>query len=492
MKKILIILLIGFGLRIWGISFGLPNIFARPDEARVINVAVRFFTGDMNPHFFFYPTLLMYLLHFIFRIYAIIKPGIISVYNPQFYLIARLVSAIAGTATCYFLYRIGKEYHSEKLGLTAAFILALLYLHVRDSHFGTTDILTTLLIIISFYFMLRITRQPNITSYFLAGLFLGLATSTKYTAFFLVFELILIHILTPHRDSKKLLVSILTAIVGFIATSPYTLIDFHTFKTSTLLEFKHQSLGHMINGFPPIRLEQGWWYHLRFSLWFGMGPTLMIASFLGIGLHFQKSFKTALIFYFPALIFYCIIGRSWVVFVRYAIPLLPFLVLGSGFLISQISEYVKFLRGEVMTFILVIILMIPSIRCIILCNQLLSRKDTRVIAAEWIKRNLPSGLTTTQLGSKWSEVQLRTLQPVPLSSNPELVIVKKSPLRYYDLIPREIEESLQKEYHLIKKIQTATGRGKGRYDEQDAFYLPYIGLEAISRPGPNIEIYLRN
>ena len=48
-------------LRFWGLTFGLPNTDARPDEGRIVRTAVTFVLDNtLNPRFFGYPTLFMY------------------------------------------------------------------------------------------------------------------------------------------------------------------------------------------------------------------------------------------------------------------------------------------------------------------------------------------------------------------------------------------------------------------------------------------------
>ena len=55
------ILLLAFFVRVWGNKFGLPQLYYW-DEPTVVNRAIRFGSGDLNPHFFYYPALYMYVL----------------------------------------------------------------------------------------------------------------------------------------------------------------------------------------------------------------------------------------------------------------------------------------------------------------------------------------------------------------------------------------------------------------------------------------------
>ncbi|MGB2880051.1 MAG: hypothetical protein WBD24_07700, partial [Candidatus Omnitrophota bacterium] len=72
-KNILIlsILVMGAVLRIWGLSFGLP-FQLHQDEPIVVNHALAYGAGDLNPHFFIIPPLCSYLLFFAYGLYFIL------------------------------------------------------------------------------------------------------------------------------------------------------------------------------------------------------------------------------------------------------------------------------------------------------------------------------------------------------------------------------------------------------------------------------------
>src|SRR5881392_2931531 len=62
--RLLLLLVTGSAavLRFWGIQFGLPHDFARPDEEKLVGPALQILQGDPNPHFFLYPTLFIYTM----------------------------------------------------------------------------------------------------------------------------------------------------------------------------------------------------------------------------------------------------------------------------------------------------------------------------------------------------------------------------------------------------------------------------------------------
>ena len=66
-----LILLAGFLLRVWGIAFGLPFLY-HADEPIIVNHALAFGAGDLNPHFFKIPPLVSYLLFACYGIYYLV------------------------------------------------------------------------------------------------------------------------------------------------------------------------------------------------------------------------------------------------------------------------------------------------------------------------------------------------------------------------------------------------------------------------------------
>ncbi|MEO6212854.1 MAG: glycosyltransferase family 39 protein, partial [Vicinamibacterales bacterium] len=146
-------------LRLFPIWFGLPHLYARPDEEVAVRKALGvLLRGELNPQFFHWPSLTFYLFAALFGAARIMRR--IAGLDPaltggQHLLLARACVACAGTATVYVLFTIGKRIGGEMTGLIAALFLAVAVLHVRDSHFAMTDVLMTLLVTICLGLVLR-------------------------------------------------------------------------------------------------------------------------------------------------------------------------------------------------------------------------------------------------------------------------------------------------------------------------------------------------
>ncbi len=134
------VLMLAFGLRVYGIGFGLPQLYYW-DEPEILNRAVQVGGGDLNPHFFIYPTLYIYVLAFVSGFYFFLQRAIGNLHDvEQFaveyfvdpsgvYLSARLATCLVGTACVLLMYHAGRELFGRTTGLLAALFLAVSALH---------------------------------------------------------------------------------------------------------------------------------------------------------------------------------------------------------------------------------------------------------------------------------------------------------------------------------------------------------------------------
>src|SRR5262245_48923055 len=182
------ILVLGAGLRFLPIWFGLPYAQARPDETVALGLSVSVRSGDLNPHFFHWPSLTIYLFAILHGILSGIRRavGITSELTfSELAVTARALVAAVGTITIGIVFTMGRRIGGTTTGLLAALFLALAILHVRDSHFAMTDVLMTMFTTGSLALLLRAIDPdcPEPMKWFIAAAFVGgLATSTKYNA----------------------------------------------------------------------------------------------------------------------------------------------------------------------------------------------------------------------------------------------------------------------------------------------------------------------
>lgn len=429
-----IILVIGFILRTYGNNFGLPMLF-HPDEPTLINRAINIIeTGDLNPHFFNYPSLLIYIYAIIFKIgYVFERIGLIHVDRSLLYLTGRFLSAFMGTLAILIVYYIGKILYSKNVGIVAAAFLAVMPLAVGDSHYATVDTPLYFFVCLSFLYVSLMLKNGSQNYYMLAGITAGLAASTKYNGGLMLLPVFVAHVLYIQNNiksygvlnkfkntilNKNLFISIAFSGITYICTSPYTVLDFEKFWHDFIFETQHMTTGH---GVLFVGTPVGWIYHFEKSLRNGMTYNLEILATLGVisvilfiagYIVFNRRFKSKLAniqsgilllsWFLP---FYLIIGSWEVKFDRYVLPLLPFLALFSANLLVDtvnsttqiiITKFKKntslkksnLLKTLCYFLVLSVLIATPFQNSIEIWSKF-SKEDTRQMALQWLEDNIP-------------------------------------------------------------------------------------------------------
>ncbi|MFH1295635.1 MAG: glycosyltransferase family 39 protein, partial [bacterium] len=214
-------------LRLIGIAHGFPYIY-HPDEPTVVRSAlgIRF---NLNPGHFDWPHFYIYLNYFVYMIFAKLRTLLpISqfwaiIYNDElvFYLISRIFSALLGAFTIIPIYLWVKRVASKNAAVWSSAFLAVMPLHVRNSHYALIDV--PMLFLLS-WSLFCATFSP-----ILSGLFLGLSASTKYNGILGAPFIIIFYLITRRKFADFAKTGIFT-VLGFILGTPYALLDFKTFS----------------------------------------------------------------------------------------------------------------------------------------------------------------------------------------------------------------------------------------------------------------------
>jgi 4-amino-4-deoxy-L-arabinose transferase-like glycosyltransferase len=511
--------------RFWGLDFGLPHTEARPDESTLVGVALRIARGDLHPNFFNYPTLFMYVLAALYRaVYAVGLIGgwfesfdhflrVWTVDSPGPYLLGRTLSAASGTATVAVLYLLGRRLFGRETGIVGAAFLALAFLHVRDSHFGVTDVTMTLMVVCAVFWLVRAFQDGRARDFAIAGLFAGLATSTKYQGVLLVLSMLVVQVLgitqgrlmSGFRPAlQRAALFLVPFVLVCVAGTPFALADFGRFWRDVRFE-----MGHMQRGHGPD-LGPGWRYHATVLLPSALGWPLVAAGALGFAASgVWQATEAALVWSFPAF-YYAVSGSTHVVFARYMVPLVPFLCLAAALCVRTANEAIfRRLTGRARGVTLLAasaLILYPSAARVVAFDRLLARPDNRVVAAEWLRPRLAEGESVYQTGSRYGQLQLGKPRPEWVFDEgrraffvdndltytvPDWIVVQRSPIAYYSQVPAGIEEILAACYGLTGTALAATRPGDRVYDQQDAFFLPLDDFSAITRPGPDFHFYRR-
>jgi uncharacterized membrane protein len=217
-----------------------------------------------------------------------------------------------------------------------------------------------------------------------------------------------------------------------------------------------------------------------------------------------------LVLHIPVL-YFVVSSQGLTVFARYMIPVIPFLCVGSGYLVSLGVGAMRSRKpaAGVLAAVAAMALAWPSATKVGRLDSLLSKPDNRLLAAGWMEKNLDKSSSLWQTGSVYGKVQFlssfgngewtydedgRMFKKNGLSTSdiPELILYQRSALALYSSVSAEVLSLLKSRYALVQTFRTGGAfLHESQYDASDAFFIPLVGLETIQRPGPEFELYLR-
>ena len=500
--------------RLWAIDFCLPTLVCRPDEEAVAAITTGFFARDFHPHFFDWPPLFMYAVTLALIPYAkymkftgVLRSEYrflqaISANPTPIVFTARLLSALAGTATVGMLYAVTDRLSGRSTARMAALFLALSYLHARDSHFGVTDVTATLLALTVVWYALRM-NAPTTRQVLVAAALTGAAAATKYNgvaAGLPAAWMIATAVTIPWPQRLRALVLLgATTLVAFVALAPYSVIDVNAFLASM-----HNISTHLADGHGPD-VGLGWWVHLASSLRYGVGSPIVVLGIAGLAWSVYTTPRLGLCVALVPVATYLAIGGGRTAFSRYAIPLVPFICLGAAIAVVEGSRAVAraVARPQWSTacaWACAVVVIAPSALSVWQFNRLLAIDDSRVVAAKWLEQRFPAGATVGEAERRFTRLsfhdgtatepsRFRTHVLMPDSPDPDAIVVAESPLHPGGL-PTEISADRLSNY-VIAFESSAPHRPGAVYDWQDEFFIPLSGLMALDRPGPRITVYVR-
>jgi hypothetical protein len=268
-------------------------------------------------------------------------------------------------------------------------------------------------------------------------------------------------------------------------------------------------------GDPRLGLTNGWLHHLEFSLRYGLGLPLLVAGVAGaVALAARQPRIGAIILAFPVA-YYIVAGSIRNLFFRYTLPILPFLCVTAAYLVCwgttaivgrwrSSESTAQDARFAVAT--IAILLVLPSIVRVWSLDRVLRATDNRVVVAEWFEQHAAEGSSLLQSGSRFGHVRfdrrlgykewrwdgerstflLDGIRPV---GRPDWILLQDSPLP--SSTQPIVRDFLREGYAQVAQFTATSLDPDVVYDRQDAFFVPFSGLNQIERAGPNFTVYRR-
>jgi 4-amino-4-deoxy-L-arabinose transferase-like glycosyltransferase len=418
---ILILILLASLIRVWGINYGLPHFFIGDETsiaygtfkmAELKTLIPALYPDQFRP--MYYPPLLAYIYLIVlapvlgvkyligdfvnftdFRNYLILNPTTV-------WITIRLVSVIFGTATIYLVYLATKELFDKRAGLMAALFLAVSFLHLQQSHFARHWVPATFFAALIILFSVFIYKQPAKKYYIWLGVIAGLAFGLSYITCVSLVVFVLAHLMAGKNASWRISVIInkfkdknfWLAILIFV-TLAVVFVLLHPQEFTRIL-FGVDSGAREAKSL--AGLSQAFLYHIKNLLNFE--PLLFISAILGsIILWFKSKERLILLLSLPViyiLALYLFFHNE----VRYIVFVLPVLAGLAGFALSFIFSQI---RQPALSVILLLIIFSYPLALGFYSDFLLTQKDTRILAVEWINQNISSA---SKIVTRFEDIKL--------------------------------------------------------------------------------------
>ncbi len=267
--------------------------------------------------------------------------------------IGRALMALSDLGTVLLVFLIGQRLYGAWGGLLAAGLSAFTVLQIQLAHFFAVDPISTTFTALALYGAILMVDHKSIGAALLTGVGIGLAVASKFSALPVVFAPLgaALLVVLYHKSETTVApfarmvilaaLAVLMAFLVFAVTSPFVLLDFENFNRAVIEE-----QGRMVSGvadFPFTRQYRGtipYLYFIEQQIQWGMGwPLGLLALFgtfwaIGRALTLKAQPGEWLLLGWVAL-YFIPTGLFLAKFMRYMIPIVPFLTLfGVGLLVS--------------------------------------------------------------------------------------------------------------------------------------------------------------
>jgi tetratricopeptide (TPR) repeat protein len=387
----------------WWLRWPLPGPdWQHVDEQAFIDYPLGFWSGDLNPHFFNYPTFHLYLLSALYYLYYLLLSSepLVSFVAYRYFVdgsdllaLARGLNTLMALGAVATTLCLGRRLYGLQGAWVAGLVLALMPLHVRFSHLAITDVPAAFWISLALLWALRLLQEGRRLDFLLAGLFAGLAAATKYPA-----GLVLLPVLGAgwHRSPRLAAQTAAIALLCFALATPYAWLDSGRFWSDLSAMGQEHLLDSGHRGADPA------WLHLvRYNLRYGMGLAGLVTLLAALAWKPRAWRAEEAVVAVAFGLFALLLLASQSGFMRYALPLAAPAALLMTRLLLGLSRSRLVLAGW-----LAALLAEPAYASL-QTRLLLSGPDTRTQVRQWLAAQ-PGGTRIVQGPGRAGEVSLFT------------------------------------------------------------------------------------
>jgi hypothetical protein len=512
-------------VRFWGLDQGLPHPMARPDEREALERMIGFPAGDLNPHWVIYPNLYLWVLWgwmeaalAVERLFVPVPSFVVLLHDDPAHLmfLGRVLAALTGSATVVLTWHLGRRAAGQAVGCVAATLVAANVLHVRDSHTMKSEVFVTLAMLVALGALARWAEARGPAAAARAGAAVGLAGAFKYPGLLIGVLGWIADIARPGAQgwrrlvpSRDLTVLGLTAMLVFLAGSPFVVLDPNSVGQADLLRqmifaSRPGAQGEpssLVAGIANFMQHRAFGYHLTVSLRRGFGLAAAIATLPALVVAVRsRTWLLRLSAAFVAL-WWCMAGASAVHLSRYLTPVVPALSLCLASLVVAVARRTpRPLAPAAVCIVLTAALAAEPAAASVAWVRLAARTDTRILATQWMTEHLPPGAHVARLGSVIFPIADPVLpsQVVPIDLPPGSVnlanhdvthVVTHEHVIPFSVVPAGQWAAIRPHVRLLAEFSPWRTLPGGGFEREDAFYIPLWGFDHLVRPGPLVRVW---
>jgi len=382
---------LGLALRLSLLNHGLPDLL---EEAIPLRTALQMWRwrgpDDLNPHMFQYPSLTIYL-HYLIQKLGHLTTWMTSRSTVPDYLLAfatdptfhvRLSRALGIAADAASIVCVGILGHriAPAVGVLAAAMTAVAPLLIVTSTCIFTDNVMAALGLIALVQMEGYLRHGKTQALILAAVFIGLASSSKYSAVSLLVPLIYVLLVrSTHHPMRRTAAVLATATATFLLTTPFALLDYTAFWHGASAVVARAATGHL-----GAMKSAGVWFYVRRTL-----DSVGYAGIVGtlISCYYVRRSRLVTCLWIACMAYAVPVLLAHAAFERYLVPIVPLLaMLGSTGVIWAVAKIPRAQRPISTAIACGILLVPPSISAMRAVAQ--ARTSTQVLARQWMENHV--------------------------------------------------------------------------------------------------------
>ena len=401
-----VILLGALALRIYGLRWALPErTDLNPDESTVLMIVARMSWQHLDPGAYFYGGLFYEVCVLVRSILGVPWP---SIGDAGLVLAYRSVSALFGTATVAVLYQLLRQVApSGPAPLLGAAFLAVMPLHVWDSHLAVTDVMLTFWMTASVTAAVCAYQRPSWARFALASTLAGLATGTKFNGAFATVAILLAALAAVWERRVRVgqvlawgAMGVAMALLALFVASPHMFLK----GRETWRAFQHEMTRVHDLDYGFNLWAHGWQYKpyvyqfgAAFPFSFGVA---LYAALLGGLIYCAARWRPVLIVPFGYAAFYLVVMGSWeFVPIRYYLPFEPVLLMAPalGLAAGLTAPTVRVRRWTAAALTLVLAYTVAFT----VSTTARFTDDTRLQAQRWLQSRVAEGHDVLTVGAEW-------------------------------------------------------------------------------------------